>query len=48
MTAKELKKYIEIIDELPEADYQELIRLNHLIKEMAHDIHNTNMLRGTL
>jgi hypothetical protein len=28
-----------------ESDYQELIRLNHLIMEASHDIHNANMLR---
>lgn len=26
-------------------EYQELIRLNHLVMEVAHEIHNTNMMK---
>ena len=25
-------------------DYQELIRLNHLVMELSHEIHNDNMM----
>lgn len=27
-------------------DWRELIRLNHLIMEATHEIHNNNMLKG--
>ena len=27
-----------------ESDYHELIRLNHLVMEASHDIHNNDML----
>ena len=30
---------------LSKNDWSELIRLNHLIIEVSHDIHNTNMLK---
>lgn len=27
-------------------DYRELVRLNHLMMEVTHDIHNDNMTNG--
>lgn len=30
---------------LSESDWRELVRLNHLIMEDTHEIHNANMLR---
>lgn len=30
---------------LSESDWRELTRLNHLVMEASHDIHNSNMLR---
>lgn len=31
---------------LSDSDKQELIRLNYLIMDVCHEIHNTNMLSG--
>ena len=30
---------------LSDSDWRELVRLNHLIMEISHDIHNNNMLK---
>lgn len=50
MTKKELNewymyhKQIKNGYHMSKSDYQELIRLNHRVMEIAHEIHNKNML----
>ena len=50
MTTKELKQWHSLIktikagEKLDASDYQELLRLNYLVMELAHFIHNDNML----
>lgn len=50
MTKKELDiwyKYTKALkngDYMEKEDYRELIRLNHLVMEASHEIHNKNML----
>lgn len=46
MDITELKYWYDLTQEknLKADDYQELIRLNHLIMEVSHKIHNDNML----
>ena len=45
---KEFKEWQELInrDSLEPGEYRELIRLNHLVMEKCHEIHNDNMLEG--
>lgn len=51
MTREELDKWFDLITtiktgtKLDYYDYSELLRLNHLVMEEAHLIHNDNMLR---
>jgi len=50
MTKEELKEWDRLRREyskeysLSKSDWSELIRLNHLIMEVSHEIHNENML----
>ena len=50
MTTQELKQWDTLRKQykngyhLSVSDWKELIRLNHLIMEASHDIHNSNML----
>jgi len=50
MTTQELKQWDTLRKQyknsyhLSVSDWKELIRLNHLIMEASHDIHNNNML----
>lgn len=49
MTKKDLRTWYllrEQIATLSKIDKQELIRLNHLVMEATHGIHNDNMLDG--
>ena len=51
MTKQDLKDWQKLLDQykngyhMPKNDMGEFIRLNHLVMDQAHDIHNTNMLR---
>lgn len=51
MTKQELDQWYELMatietgEKLNYYDYMELIRLNHLVMEVSHKIHNDNMLR---
>lgn len=51
MTPQELKDWATLREQhvngwhMSENDWRELVRLNHLVMEASHDIHNTNMLR---
>ncbi len=51
MTQKELELWfsymltIEAGEKLGHSDYSELLRLNHKVMELAHKIHNKNMLK---
>jgi len=48
MTKKELMEWYKLsknIKKLDDNDYHELIRLNHLVMEASHEIHNNNMLK---
>lgn len=42
-----LRKQIVNGYHMSDNDYKELIRLNHLVMEACHKIHNDNMLEGT-
>ena len=50
MTEKEVLKWFNLIttaktgNKLDYYDYSELLRLNYLVMELSHDIHNKNML----
>jgi len=50
MTTQELKQWDTLRKQykngyhLSMSDWKELIRLNHLIMEASHDVHNNNML----
>ena len=46
MTIKELLEWKKLSNqkEIDKPDYQELIRLNHRVMEIANEIHNNNML----
>jgi hypothetical protein len=52
MTKKELldwynlKKQVDNGYHMEKSDWQELIRLNHLVMEASHKIHNDNMLKS--
>jgi hypothetical protein len=48
MTQQELIEWQELRmrKELDRGEYRELIRLNHLVMEVSHDIHNHNMMKG--
>ncbi len=52
MNEEEKKEYFMLLNQhkngyhLSNSDKQELIRLNHLIMEDCHEIHNANMRRG--
>ena len=53
MTKQELLRWYELVTNEDiknksvgfESEYQELIRLNGEVMEVAHDVHNSNMLR---
>lgn len=50
ITAEELKNWFDLRqqvvngDHLSDWDWRELVRLNHLVMEASHEIHNDNML----
>ena len=50
MTKKDIDKWFTLYRQvkngyhMEKIDWQELIRLNHLIMEASHEIHNKNML----
>jgi hypothetical protein len=51
MTKEELIKWFDLLQlvtksgyKLDKNDYSELLRLNHLVMEASHEIHNKNML----
>ena len=48
MTKNELNQWWRLLKDRERSDweYQELIRLNYLVMEVAHEIHNTNMMRN--
>lgn len=52
MTKEELEQWWTLREQIvngwhmSDSDYRELIRLNHLVMEIAHKIHNDNMLSG--
>ena len=52
MSKEEIKEYFVLLNQykkgyhLSNNDKQELIRMNHLIMEDCHMIHNDNMLRN--
>lgn len=51
MTKQELDQWYTLREQvvngwhMSDQDYRELIRLNHLVMDASHNIHNTNMLR---
>ena len=51
MTKQELNQWFTLREQvkngwhLSENDWRELIRLNHLVMDATHEIHNHNMLR---
>ena len=53
MTDKEIKQWTLLYKQVKNGyhmeknDWRELVRLNHLIMEASHDIHNKNMLSDT-
>ena len=50
MNEQELKEWYELMVQFQNGyhlsvnDWRELTRLNHLVMEVSHNIHNTNML----
>lgn len=50
LSHQEVSEWYELSGKIPttlsNSDYQELIRLNHLVMEASHEIHNNNMLKG--
>lgn len=50
MTKEELERWFELRQQIVNGyhvsnwDMQELIRLNHLVMEASHEIHNQNMM----
>lgn len=51
ITQKELLEWLKWYNQwnngyhLSESDYAELIRLNHRVMELTHNVHNDNMLK---
>ena len=51
MTKQDAQRWIYLRENnlfkmLDDTEYQELLRLNHLIMEASREIHNNNMLKG--
>ena len=52
MTKKDLNEWYKLRIQyvngyhLEPSDWRELVRLNHLVMEASHEIHNHNMLNG--